>query len=76
MVAIESRMLFRAAIQLLSLQILFIRHAFSVRPIVVQGNEFINSVSKDRFHIVGVASVLVCHERLPQEQLQLTDLPL
>ena|SRR5579862_8889165 len=64
MVAIESRTLLRAAIQLLSLQVLFIRHAFSVRPIVVQGNEFINSVSNDRFHIVGVALVPVCRERL------------
>ncbi|KAI9770594.1 MAG: hypothetical protein M1840_003185 [Geoglossum simile] len=55
MVVIESRMLLRAALQLLSLQLLFARHAFSVRPIVAQSNEFINSVSKDRFHIVGVA---------------------
>ncbi|KAH0541319.1 hypothetical protein FGG08_004243 [Glutinoglossum americanum] len=50
-----SSMFMRAIVQFLSLQLLFIRYTLSVRPIEVKGSEFINSASKDRFHIVGVA---------------------
>jgi hypothetical protein len=50
-------MFLRAILQLLSFQLLFIRHALSVKPIEVRGSEFINSASKDRFHVVGVESV-------------------